>query len=228
MVAARIRITPRSNSRYRGLEIIPISYYGTQQTSTSLSLSLPSYNAFNITHPRPDGWQDPRNATFVASTQIQRLDPYHPVSLVLNCQDYFFEEYSRGASIILQDTYTIEVNTTWSRVWNTPCNATLGDCGCDNCRGGMRDVVERVDSYKQRLVWSGRGRGTSVWSVPQAFGNETCVLSSFSFISYPRIDDIRRSNTLTHETKTDTGPATPPNPNSSPKPSSPSTTAPSA
>jgi hypothetical protein len=50
----------------------------------------------------PDGWQYPQNSTKLAGDLITELDPYHPVSLVLNCYDYFFEEYSQGASIIMQ------------------------------------------------------------------------------------------------------------------------------
>ena len=46
----------------------------------------------------PDGTSDPLDATLKASNLIQSLDGgdgtggagYHPVSLVLNCEDYFF------------------------------------------------------------------------------------------------------------------------------------------
>jgi hypothetical protein len=38
-------------------------------------------------------------------------------------------DYSNGADIIMQDTYTIGNNVTFSTVWKTPCNTTYGDCG---------------------------------------------------------------------------------------------------
>jgi len=73
----------------------------------------------------------------------------------------------------MQDTYTVDINATFSRVWNTTCNATLGDCGCDDCTGSFADVATRVDLFNQRLSVDGRSRGVSVWSVPQGFGNES-------------------------------------------------------
>lgn len=50
------------------------------------------------TGDEPDGTSDPLNATFIASRLVQSLDGgdgeggagYHPVSLVLNCENYFF------------------------------------------------------------------------------------------------------------------------------------------
>ena len=50
------------------------------------------------TADEPDGTSDPLNATFLASRLVQSLDGgdgkggagYHPVSLVLNCENYFF------------------------------------------------------------------------------------------------------------------------------------------
>ncbi|KAG5645134.1 hypothetical protein DXG03_006851 [Asterophora parasitica] len=51
------------------------------------------------TADEPDGTTDPLNATVISSNLITSLDGgdgkggagYHPVSLVLNCQDYFFK-----------------------------------------------------------------------------------------------------------------------------------------
>jgi len=125
------------------------------------------------TGDEPDGWGYPHNSTKQAGDLIEALDPYHPVSLVLNCFDYFFEEYTQGASVIMQDTYAVDINATFSREWNTTCNATLGDCGCDDCEGSFADVATRVDMFNERLSVDGRSRGVSVWSVPQGFGNET-------------------------------------------------------
>lgn len=53
-----------------------------------------------------DGTSDPLNATKITYDLINDLDGggYHPVSLVLNCQDYFFADYALGADILMQDT----------------------------------------------------------------------------------------------------------------------------
>lgn len=74
---------------------------------------------------------DPRDAPRKAYERINELDGYHPVSLVLNCQNYFFTEYThRAVDIILGDPYTIGINATWSIIYDTPCTEDYGDCGC--------------------------------------------------------------------------------------------------
>src|ERR1700729_2467712 len=74
------------------------------------------------TADEPDGTSDPLNATSNAYDLIYSLDGYHPVSLVLNCQDYEFASQSSGADIVLQDTFMISNNVTFSSEWHTPCN----------------------------------------------------------------------------------------------------------
>lgn len=109
------------------------------------------------TADEPDGTSDPLNATSISSNLITSLDGgdgkggagYHPVSLVLNCENYFFtsvhpsnvprirvlihcaftSEYASGSDIVLQDTYMIGNNVKHSTVWNTVCNKNYGDCG---------------------------------------------------------------------------------------------------
>jgi hypothetical protein len=74
------------------------------------------------TADEPDGTSDPISATLAAATRIRELDSgYHPVSLVLNCFDFYFSHYAGGgaADIVLQDTYPIDSNATWSAVYNT-------------------------------------------------------------------------------------------------------------
>jgi hypothetical protein len=74
------------------------------------------------TGDEPDGWEDPLNGTQLAYDTIYGLDSgYHPVSLVLNCQDYFFEQYSAGADIVMQDVYMVGNNVTFSSQWGTVC-----------------------------------------------------------------------------------------------------------
>lgn len=92
---------------------------------------------------------------------------------VLNCEDYYFQEYVTGADIILHDAYPIGINASHSIQYDTPCTLDYGDCGCDNCVGdGVADVARRLDSFYNRLHWDGR-KGTPVWTVVQAFGNQT-------------------------------------------------------
>ncbi|KAF8890734.1 hypothetical protein BD779DRAFT_1671264 [Infundibulicybe gibba] len=133
------------------------------------------------TADEPDGTSDPLDATLKASNLITSLDGgdgaggagYHPVSLVLNCENYQFTAYTSGADIVLQDTYMIGNNVTFSSQFHTVCTKDYGDCGCDNCKGSFEDISTRMDEFKQRLFINGWERTKAVWTVPQGFGNET-------------------------------------------------------
>lgn len=124
------------------------------------------------TGDEPDGHSDPLNATKITYDLIKSLDPWHPVSLCLNCFNFYYEEYSSGADIILSDVYPIAVNTSWSEVYGTVCNTTYGCCGCDDCQGNMEDISERLDLFAEYQSWIG-GSPKSFWGVPMAFGNES-------------------------------------------------------
>lgn len=124
------------------------------------------------TGDEPDGNSDPLNATSIAYNQIKLLDPWHPVSLCLNCYNFYYKEYSSGADIILEDVYPIAVNTSYSEVYGTVCNTTYGCCGCDDCKGNFDDISDRLDTFTQYQEWIG-GPPKSFWGVPQAFGNES-------------------------------------------------------
>jgi hypothetical protein len=117
------------------------------------------------------GWEYDLNSTKLAYDQLKELDPYHPVSLVLNCQNFYYEEYSSGADIVFEDAYPVSINATWS-TWGIPCNLTYGDCGCDNCVGELTDVSTRLDdiqNYQANL----KGQGSKPnWAVIQAFGEQ--------------------------------------------------------
>jgi hypothetical protein len=121
------------------------------------------------TGDEPDGQGDPLNSTVLAYNQIKSLDPYHPTSLVLNCFNFYYGQYAAGADIILADPYPVGQNATFSTLWNTPCNSTYGDCGCDGCHGNFRDVATRMDTLQQYQTWLNAGP-KSFWGVPQAFG----------------------------------------------------------
>ncbi|RAL03212.1 uncharacterized protein BO80DRAFT_462933 [Aspergillus ibericus CBS 121593] len=123
------------------------------------------------TGDEPDGKSNPLNSTKIAYDTLRRLDPYHPTSLALNCKNFYYEEYASGADIILSDVYPVATNTSWSTVYDTPCNATYGCCGCDDCEGRFEDISSRIDqfhSFDDLLGWE-----KVHWGAPQAFGNET-------------------------------------------------------
>ncbi|KAI9738376.1 MAG: hypothetical protein M1834_008879 [Cirrosporium novae-zelandiae] len=124
------------------------------------------------TGDEPDGQVDPLNATKITYDLIKSVDPWHPVSLCLNCYNYYYEEYSSGADIILEDVYPIAVNTSYSVQYDTVCNTTYGCCGCDDCDGNFEDISTRLDLFASYQDWIG-GSPKPFWGVPQAFGNET-------------------------------------------------------
>ncbi|KND93669.1 hypothetical protein TOPH_01605 [Tolypocladium ophioglossoides CBS 100239] len=119
---------------------------------------------------RPDGQQDPFNLVGKARDAIRKIDPYHPVSVTLNCQNYYFKEYTAGADFIMEDVYPIAINSTFSK-WGTPCNATYGDCGCDNCQGNVQDVANRLDDLARYERWLGLWPKTKAHN-PQSFHGE--------------------------------------------------------
>ncbi|CAD0110957.1 unnamed protein product [Aureobasidium uvarum] len=123
------------------------------------------------TADEPDGKSNPINSTLIAYNTIKAIDPYHPVSLALNCRDFYYANYSAGAEIVLEDVYPIGINASYSTVYNTPCNATYGCCGCDDCSGSFTDISTRLDeyTYKDSIL----DRQKIHWAAPQAFGNET-------------------------------------------------------
>ena len=61
-----------------------------------------------------DGPVTPLDSTIKTYDLIKSLDPYRPISLVLNCANYHFAEYLAGADILLSDPYPVATNTSWS------------------------------------------------------------------------------------------------------------------
>ena len=123
------------------------------------------------TADEPDGWQYNLHSTKEAYDLLKREDPYHPTGLVLNCENYHFKDYAAGADYIMEDAYPIGINPHHSRPWNTTCNETYGDCGCDNCVGELEDVSNRLDSFFDYQIWIGEWE-KPLWSVLQAFSGE--------------------------------------------------------
>ncbi len=123
---------------------------------------------------RPDGHQDPFNATVLAYDLIRSLDPLPPPwQWCSTARTTTSGPYTAGADIIMEDVYPIGINSTFSK-WGTACNATLGDCGCDNCAGGphaIRDVADRLDTLARYESMLGLWPKTKVHN-PQSFNGE--------------------------------------------------------
>ncbi|ORY35572.1 hypothetical protein BCR39DRAFT_510866 [Naematelia encephala] len=121
------------------------------------------------TTDEPDGPSLPLTSPSSARDLIRKLDPYHPVSLVLNCADYHFASYASGADILLADPYPVALNPIWSKKWSTPVDPEFGCSGCDGCKGNLYDISIRLDEWRERLRILKRDREVGIWIVPQAF-----------------------------------------------------------
>ncbi|EME81255.1 uncharacterized protein MYCFIDRAFT_140370, partial [Pseudocercospora fijiensis CIRAD86] len=119
----------------------------------------------------PDGKSIALNSLPTAYEKVRSLDLYHPVSMALNCYDFHYQSYASGADIIMPDVYPISTNTSWSTVYDTPCNSTYGCCGCDDCNGVFEDISDRLEHF--HAIDDVLGWQKAHWTVPQAFGNET-------------------------------------------------------
>jgi hypothetical protein len=121
------------------------------------------------TGDEPDGNHD-LNSTSLAYDLIRSIDPYHSVSLTLNCENYYYIQYGiEGGDIIRVDPYPVNVAAAFSRQYLTVCTTQFGCCGCDNCNGSMYDVSTRVDSAIDRTRLLGLGREKTIWGVQQSF-----------------------------------------------------------
>jgi hypothetical protein len=124
------------------------------------------------TGDEPDGADYALNSTALAYNLIYNIDGYHPVSLVLNCENYFFIDYGlNGADVIMVDPYPIALNGDWSKPYNTPVNVNFGDSGCDNCNGTFYDISSRIESTRNRARLQGAWRTKPAWIVPQSFND---------------------------------------------------------
>ena len=127
------------------------------------------------TADEPDGLENPHWAPDAAATLIHTLDPYRPSSLCLNCQDYLFKHYAAGTPILQVDVYPISINPNYSVMHDTPCSIDQGCCGCDNCVGEFEDIRNRIDEFHMRFEVLGWERIKTIWTAPQAFGNQWYV-----------------------------------------------------
>jgi len=91
--------------------------------------------------------------------QIRVADPFHPVSVALNCEQSA-QIYMTGADILLLDVYPIGIDTKRAR-------AHYGCSGCDGCLGDVGDVTRRLGQASTRTHGA-----RAVGFVGQAFGGE--------------------------------------------------------
>jgi len=102
----------------------------------------------------PDGAGSSEGAPVGIDTQvvqeaynlIRRTDPFHPVSLVLNCK-YSAPLYADATDILMIDPYPVSINTSL-------CTESYGCCGCDGCSGLVTDVSDRMDFTARHIASS--------------------------------------------------------------------------
>lgn len=107
----------------------------------------------------PDGAGDHAGAPVgVSPAQVQaaydaakQADPYHPVSLSLNCMESA-RYYAAAADIVMVDVYPIGISA-------DGCGKTFGCCGCDDCDGHVDDVAHRVRHVGKELLGGARPIG---------------------------------------------------------------------
>ena len=107
----------------------------------------------------PDGAGDHAGAPVgVSPAQVQaaydaakQADPYHPVSLSLNCMESA-RYYAAAADIVMVDVYPIGISA-------EGCGKAFGCCGCDDCDGHVDDVAHRVRHVGRELLGGARPIG---------------------------------------------------------------------
>lgn len=150
------------------------SFSNLTQVDTQLEVVMKQPNLLAYyTADEPDG--SPFSLSVENATRHLRIrDPYHPVSLALNCQDFFFEEFTKDVDIVMTDPYPIGLKSpTHSAPWGTVCNSTYGDCGCDNCEGNLSDLSSRMKRFKSYRKALGRDRSLMIWGIPQSFWDDS-------------------------------------------------------
>lgn len=145
--------------------------YNMRHTYKNLTQVLIEVNTFKdhpalhswYTADEPDGFDEDTKYTKESYELIKRLDPYHPVSLVLNCHEFRTDDFTPYTDILYSDPYPIGVDC-------RKCDATFGCCGCDMCDGfgGVKEVAKRTKQFLDKS----RYKFQPVWIIVQAFGKE--------------------------------------------------------
>ncbi|CAG8582156.1 37019_t:CDS:2, partial [Racocetra persica] len=101
------------------------------------------------------------SAVFEAYDVIKKMDPYHPISLTLNCK-YSSAFYADASDILGTDVYPVGVNM-------LSCTEYSDVCGCDDCIGSATlDIPKRTRQYVKDLTLIGR-KSIVKWMALQAF-----------------------------------------------------------
>ncbi|UKZ93694.1 uncharacterized protein TrAFT101_008602 [Trichoderma asperellum] len=129
------------------------------------------------TFDQPDGHSATHVPMWTASSLIKKIDPYHPIAVSLSCDNYYFEEYTKAADIIVADVHPIGASMSASK-WHTNCNTTYGNCGCDNCIGNVTDIPTRLGHMAQFERWLNHWPKPKMQSVQARPGGENHLPAS--------------------------------------------------
>lgn len=110
---------PSRHNNLRDVSLITTTRYDVLWTPDNVTSMIEQVTKLR-THPsilswyqsdEADGKSNPLNSTGMAYNTIKELDPYHPISLALNCYDFYYADYAAGADIVAPGTkpYPLEL-----------------------------------------------------------------------------------------------------------------------
>jgi hypothetical protein len=111
----------------------------------------------------PDGLGYGRDMAVYIYNTIKTIDPYRPVTLHLACDNFYYEQYSRG-DILMK--YIFPIGITNTSIYD---DFEWRNLGCDGCSGNLYDISERMDQFKQYQGWLNL-EPKPVWGATQTFG----------------------------------------------------------
>ncbi|MBW0514744.1 hypothetical protein O181_054459 [Austropuccinia psidii MF-1] len=117
----------------------------------------------------PDGHYYEINGLSQTNIYIRKNDAYRPLSLTLNCEDYYFANYTQGMDVILTNPFVIGMSSNNGSSDRPPrSDSVYGSCLCDNCRGSFLDLIHRLRLFRKKRHFLGKTRAMQFWGVPQA------------------------------------------------------------
>ncbi|ANB15523.1 hypothetical protein AWJ20_3151 [Sugiyamaella lignohabitans] len=114
--------------------------------------SHPAFLSYYIGN-EPDGDEGIGSFEPVQSLRAYKLiklqDPYHPVTLVTNCQ-HSAPDYVDHIDFYMVDVYAVGIPTEYN---GFVCNTTQGCCGCDNCdaQNPVKSIADRYEAVRSDL-----------------------------------------------------------------------------
>lgn len=145
-------------------------YMDPEQMANHLKISRQYANVLLYhTAMEPDGKQIKVAYPFESGQGVKKNDPYHPISLTLNCEDYYFSNYTQGNDIILTNPFVIGRSNERLSVGDSLDSTSIYGSGrCDNCKGSFLDLVNRIRIFRNRRHLLRKDRTMQIWGVPQA------------------------------------------------------------